>query len=116
MRLKLFVEFFLGELAGFAFVQDRELRVEAKFVKMFANELEAETVQRADVREVEERESVRGQWFVVRLERRDFSSKLAAEALAHFGGGGLGESDDEHFVERRAFAGEAVQATLDEGL
>jgi hypothetical protein len=38
----------------------------------------------------------------------------AAKALAHFGGGGFGEGDDEHFVERRAFAAEAIEAALDE--
>ena len=43
VRLKLLVQRFNGELAGFAFVQDGELRVEAEFVKMLAHELEAKT-------------------------------------------------------------------------
>ena len=53
MRLKLFIERFAGALAGLAFVKNGKLRVKAEFVKMFADELEAEAVQRADVREVE---------------------------------------------------------------
>ena len=39
-----------------------------------------------------------------------------AETLAHLGGGGLGEGDDEQFVERRAFAVEAIEAAGDERL
>ena len=53
--MKLFVQRFVGELAGFAFVEDGELRVEAEFVKMFAHEAQAKTVERADVRDVEAR-------------------------------------------------------------
>ena len=71
MRLKLFVQRFVGELAGFAFVEDGELRVEAKFVKMLADELEAKTVERADVREIETRELFRPEIFV-RATRRFF--------------------------------------------
>jgi len=52
MRMKLFVQSFGGELAGLAFVENRELWVEAKLVKMFAHEAQAKTVQRADVRKV----------------------------------------------------------------
>ena len=37
------------------------------------------------------------------------------EALAHFGGGGFGEGNDEQFVERRVIAGETVEAAFDEG-
>ena len=37
-----------------------------------------------------------------------------AEPLAHFRRGGLGEGDDEQFVERCAFAVQAVEAALDE--
>ena len=50
MRFKLFAEDFGGELAGFAFVEHGKLRVEAEFVKLFAHELEAKAVERADVR------------------------------------------------------------------
>ena len=45
-----------------------------------------------------------------------FSSRLLQEPLAQLGGGGLGEGDDQQFVERRAFAFEAVEAAGDERL
>ena len=45
---------------------------------------------------------------------RRFFLERAAEPLAHFRGGGLGEGDDEKFVERRAFAVKAIQTTRDE--
>ena len=61
VRLKLFVQRLVGELAGFTFVQDGELRVEAEFVEMFADESQAKAVERADVRDVEKRELASGQ-------------------------------------------------------
>ena len=56
MRLQFFVKCFVGQQARLACVEHGELRVEAEFVEMFAHELEAKAVQRADVRGVEERE------------------------------------------------------------
>lgn len=47
---------------------------------------------------------------------RDFFFDHPAEALAQFGGGGLGEGDDEQFVERGAVVVEAVEAAGDERL
>jgi DNA repair protein RadC len=79
---------------------------------MFAHELEAKTVESADVRGVEE-----SQLFgEMRIVRRcgGFFFERAAQAPPHLGRGGFGESDDENFVERRAFAHDAVQTTLDE--
>ena len=114
MRLKLLGQRFTGELAGFAFVEDGDLRVEAKLVKVLAHEAQAKAVQRADVRNVEERELVRP--MVVGGRGGGFVFEFAAKALAQLGGGGLGESDDEQFVERRAFAFEAVEAAGHERL
>jgi len=88
---------FVGELAGFAFVEDGELRVEAEFVKMLAHEAEAKAVECADVRDVEECELARP--VVVARHRGGFCFEFAAETLAQFGGSGLGEGDDEQFVE-----------------
>ena len=59
VRVELFVQRFAGELAGLAFVEDGELRVEAEFVEMLAHEAQAKTVERADVRDVEERKLTR---------------------------------------------------------
>ena len=112
VRLKLFVERFAGELAGFAFVEYRKLRIEAKFVEMLAHELEAEAVQHADVHEVETRDLFRPEMFA--WCRDDFFFQTFAETLAHFGGGGLGEGDNQQFVLRRALAFEAVKAAGDE--
>jgi len=53
MRGELFVHRLIGELAGLALIQHRQARVQAEFVKMLADEPEAETVQRADMREIE---------------------------------------------------------------
>jgi len=44
----------------------------------------------------------------------DFFFHRAAEALAQFGGGSLGEGDDEQFVERRTVAFKAVEAAGNE--
>ena len=52
----MFSEHFIGEQARLAVVQHGDLRVEAEFVKMFADEVEAKTMKRADVRGVEEGE------------------------------------------------------------
>jgi len=112
MSFKLFLQNFGGELAGFALGKDGELRVKAKIVKMLAHKTKAETVERADGREVEERKLARP--VVVAGRFGGFVLEFAAEPLAHFGGGGLGEGDDEKFVERCAFAVEAVEAAGDE--
>ena len=56
MRLKLLVQRFLGEQAGFAGVEHGQLRVEAKFVEMLAHEPKAKAVQCANGRGVEQRE------------------------------------------------------------
>ena len=44
---------------------------------------------------------------------RRFFLQRPAEALLHFGGGGLGEGDDENFIERGAFIADAIQAAFD---
>ena len=111
---ELFTQRFGGALAGFAFIKDGELGVESELVKMFADEPEAEAVEGADVREIEKRELAGP--VVIGGFGGGFFLEFAAEALAEFGGGGLGEGDDEEFIERDAFAGEAVQAAFDEGL
>ena len=49
-----------------------------------------------------------------RFARVEFFLERGAEALLHFRRGGLGEGDDENFIERRAFPAEAIQAALDE--
>ena len=59
MRIELFVQRFIGKQARLAFVQNGKLRVEAEFVEMFADKLEAKAVQRADVRGVEQRQLFR---------------------------------------------------------
>ena len=112
MRLQLLVERFVGEQARFAFVQHGKLRVEAEFVKMFAHELEAKTVQRADVRGVEERDLL-GTMGIAGVFLRPFFQR-AAESLAHFRRGGFGERDDENFIERNALFANQIQASLDE--
>ena len=112
VRLKLFVQRFVGELAGFAFVEDGELRVEAEFVKMLAHEAQAKTVERADVGDVEECKLARP--VVVVRRGGGFNLEFATETLAQLGGGGLGEGDDKQFVERRVCAVEAVEAAGDE--
>jgi hypothetical protein len=66
------------------------------------------------VREVEERELAGP--MVVRGGGGGFFFQLHAETLAHFGGGGLGEGDDEKFVEGGAVAFKAIEAARDEGL
>ena len=43
-----------------------------------------------------------------------FFLQRAAEALLHFGGGGLGKGDDEDFVQRGARVSDAMQAAFDE--
>ena len=48
--------------------------------------------------------------------RGGFFFQTFAQPLAHFGGRSLGEGDDEEFVKRHAFTGEAVEATGDERL
>ena len=112
MRGELFIERFVGELTGFAFVEDRELRIKTEFVKMFAHELETETVERADVRDVKERKLARPM-FVVGM-GVGFFFEFTAQAQAHFGGGGFGESDDEQFIERRAVAVETIETAGNE--
>ena len=69
-------------------------------------------MQRADVREVEERKLARPV-IVVGIGGHFFLQR-GSETLAHLGGGGFGEGDDEQFVERCAFAFEAVEAAGDE--
>jgi DNA repair protein RadC len=110
--MKLFVERFIGEQARFACIEHGKLRIDTKLVKMFAHEFEAKTVERADVRRIEECELF-GTMSVIGIFRRFFFER-AAKALAHFGRGGFGESGDENFVERCAFANDAVQTSLDE--
>ncbi len=102
----------VGQEPRFALVEHGGLRVEAEFVKMFAHELEAKAMQRADMRTIEERE-LRGPVRFVRLAANFFLNPFA-EPLTHFSRGSLGEGDNEQFVERGAFAGQAVEATLDE--
>ena len=76
-------------------------------------EPEAEAVERADVRGVEQRDLFRPARFVRRGAK--FFLKLFAQPPAHFGGGGLGEGDHENFLERggRLFLAQAMQATGD---
>ena len=57
--LQFFIEGFVGEQARLAFVEHGQLRVQAEFVEMFAHELEAKAVERADVRGVEQRDLFR---------------------------------------------------------
>ena len=111
--LQFFIEGFVGEQARLAFVEHGQLRVEAEFVEMFAHQLEAKTVERADVRGVEQRDLFRPARFVRRGAK--FFLKLFAQPAAHFGGGGLGEGDHENFLERsgRLFLAQAMQATGD---
>ena len=54
--LQFFIECFVGQQARLASVEHGELRIEAKFVEMFAHEFEAKAMERADVRGVEERQ------------------------------------------------------------
>ena len=54
--MKLFVQRFLGEQAGFAGVEHGQLRVEAEFVEMLAHEPQTKAVQRADGRGVKQRQ------------------------------------------------------------
>ena len=68
-------------------------------VEMLAHEAQAKAVQGADMREVEERELVRP--MIVVGGGGGFAFKFAVETLTHLGGGGLGEGDDEDFLERR---------------
>ena len=82
MRLQFLVERFLGQQARLACVEHGELRVEAEFVEMFAHELEAKTVERADVRGVEERELFRPARFVRR--GAEFFLKLFAQPRGAF--------------------------------
>ena len=112
VRLKLFIQHLVGKLAGFTFIEDGELRVKAELVKMFAYEAQAEAVKRADVGDVEKRQLTRP--VVIAGRGGGFGFEFAPEALAQFGGGGLGERNDEEFVERRAFTVKAVEATGDE--
>ncbi len=114
VRMKLFVQRFGGKLAGFAFVENRELRVEAKLVKMLAHEPQAKTVQRADVREVKARDLFRPKRFVRR--RRAFFLQTLAQSLAQLSGGGFGESNHQQFLKRGAIAIEAIEAAGDERL
>src|ERR1700735_734743 len=79
---------------------------------MFTNELEAKTVQRANVRGVEKREL----FVEVSIVRQSggFFFERGAEPPAHFRRGGFRERDDENFINRRAFADDAIQATFAE--
>ncbi len=71
--------------------------VEAYFVKMFAHQPEAKTVKRADVRDVEKRELTRPVIIIGR--GGGFFLEFTAKTLAQLGGGGLGERDNEQFIE-----------------
>ena len=97
MDLHFLFERLVGQQPGFALVEHHRLWIEAEFVKMFAHEPEAKTVQRADVRGVEKRE-LRGPVRFVGL-GADFFLDAFAEPPAHFGCGGLGKGDDEQFIE-----------------
>jgi len=112
VRLKLLRQRLSGQLPRFAFVEHGHLRVETQLVEMLAHEAQAKTVERANVGEVKERELARP--MVIGGRGGGFFFKFAAEALAQLGGGGLGESDDEQFVQRNAFAVKAVEAAGNE--
>ncbi len=116
VRLKLFIEGFIGEQARLAFVEHGQLRVQAELVEMFAHQLEAKTVERADVRGVEERDLFRPMLVEGRGSRDEGIFQRTTQPLTHFGGGGLGEGDHENFLERsgRLFRTQAMQTTLDE--
>ena len=115
MRLKLFLQRFTSELASRTFVENLQARIQREIlvVKIFADQFEAEAMERADMGVVKKREllgvtEVTGVFPQLIFQR-------GAKILAQFGGGGLGEGNDEQFVQRRAVAVEAVETTGDEG-
>ena len=112
LLLQCLVQRLVGQQPRLALVEHGGLRVEAQLVKMFAHELETKTVERADVRGVEQRELL-GKKGIAGIFPR-FFLQHAAEALFHFRGGGFGEGDDENFIQRGAFVADAIQAAFDE--
>ena len=89
-----------------------ELRVEFQLVKVLADQLQAEAVERADVGRLEERQLLRPAGIVGGLAQ--FLFQPGADALAHFRRRCLGEGHHEDFIQRRggAFLQQAVQAPL----
>ena len=79
---------------------------------MFAHELEAEAVQRADVREIETGELLGPEAGVAFR----FGFDRSPQTGAHLGGGGFGEGDDEQFINPRTIVFQAMKAAIHEGL
>jgi DNA repair protein RadC len=69
-------------------------------------------MERANVRGVKDRQLL-GTMYVAGILLYFFPQR-AAKSLAHFGGGGFGEGDDENFTERRVFVAQTIQTTLNE--
>ena len=88
---------------------DRQLRVQAQFVEMLADQFKAEAVQRANMGRFQQRQ----------LFRQTGRGRLGAfegvsQALAHFGGGGLGERHHQNLIHAALdlFIQQPGQATL----
>ena len=92
------IECFAREQTGLFLGQHRQLGIEAEFVKMFADQLEAETVQGRNTRRIDQRELF-GQPGVVRVRARLFL-QLVAHPLPHLGGRRLGERDHQDAIQR----------------
>ena len=103
------IECFAREQTGLFLGQHRQLGIEAEFVKMFADQLEAETVQGRNTRRIDQRELF-GQPGVVQVRTRLFL-QLVAQPLPHFGRRRLSERDHQdaikrHWLRRVAHAGQ----------
>ena len=103
---------FLGAQVRLDGFEHGQVRVQAQFVKMFPHQVEAKTVERADVGGVKQRELfLRGQIFG--LVPGNFLER-APQALAHFRRGGFREGHHQDFVQGRAVFAQAGQAALNE--
>ena len=102
----------IGQQSRLAFIQHGGQRVQAQFVEVFADEFETKAVKRADVRGIKQRELL----LPMRLVRvfQGFFVQHPAEALFHFGGGGLGEGNDEDFINRSFLPANAIKAAFDQ--
>ncbi len=98
--------------ARLRFIEHGELRIESEFGKMFAHELQAETVQRANGRGVQQGELL-GEPFIVGLGGLTFE-QFRPQPTAHFGSGGFGERDHQQGFHRDAFVEDQTQRARDE--
>ena len=94
------------------FIQHAELRVEAKVVEVFARELQAKAVQRADARGIEQGQLL-GEMLIIRLGRVE-RLQFLPQPSAHLRRSRLGERHHQNVFEGRPLRDEQPEAARDE--